>query len=227
MCLLREYEFGDVSASNSVVIYCRGCIAGAVMGHYSSLCNVFGGLGFCFKKRRRLEQKGPYGWAIQIVSTEVLPGLPAEISRSESRWTQFLDPSRSLFLTRTEHIPIFAFWNTSCHVHPPVFHSMASLGCRRLPVSVCATENPCLSSNDPKDRVRAMWAPSSCRVSKGCQSLGQRAALKANQEQHSAAGHQPGADKAGVFPGFVSHQTYKRCWALTISPELSFFRQIC
>lgn len=197
------------------------------MRHCSSLCNVFGGLRFCFKKRRQLEHKAPYGWTMQIVSTEVLPGLPAEISIFGSRLAQFLEPSRSLFLTRTEHILIFAYWNTSCDVHPPVFHSMASLGSRRLPVSVCARENPCLWWNDPKDRVRALWAPPSCRVSKGCQSLGQRAASKANQEQHSAAGHQPGADKAGVFLGFVSCETYKRCWALTIIPELSFFRQMC
>lgn len=49
------------------------------------LSAMFGALGFCFKKRRRLEQKGPYGWTMQIVSTEILPGLPAEISISESR----------------------------------------------------------------------------------------------------------------------------------------------
>ena len=46
-------------------------------------------------------------------------------------------------------------------------------------------------------------------------------------KQDPAAGHWPGTDKSEVFLGFVSSKIHKRCWALTVIPELSFFRQIC
>lgn len=64
---------------------------------------------------RRPISKGDGSWNRKVlmgrqwVSTGVLPGLQTEISIFGFRSAMLLEPGRSLFLTRTEHIMVFPF----------------------------------------------------------------------------------------------------------------------